>query len=74
MASTLQASARVASTAQCEVYPDSMIFMPIVPQVASADSGVVPPALNGEGFYDTMWGYLMTSLHVRLPVLHKIKC
>jgi sugar lactone lactonase YvrE len=27
------------------------------------DSGVVPPALNGQGFYDTMWGYLMTSLH-----------
>ena len=43
-------------------------------QNASADSGIVPPALNEQGFYDTMWGYLMTSLHVRLVVLHQIVC
>jgi hypothetical protein len=36
------------------------------PQAASADSGAVPPALNAQGYYDTMWSYLMNSLQVRL--------
>jgi hypothetical protein len=67
--STLQASARVASTARYALYPDTIHQTLIVVLVASADSGIVPPALNGQGFYDTMWGYLMTSLHVRLRVL-----
>jgi hypothetical protein len=43
----------------------SIILVVMGLYLAAADSGIVPPALNAQGYYDTMWGYLMTSLHVR---------
>jgi len=32
-----------------------------------SDSGSIPPALCAEGYYDTLWSYILTSFQVYSP-------